>query len=181
MLRENKIWKEAESSWLMEYIIIPYSKPYFTVCRYKFFFCHVVFQWCETLVFEIATEVLNLYEVRSYRVTLPIRFQSYWSQFFIIKKIIFNSNSCHSFIFVHLYSNKFRICEMKKNYNCHKVPHTPTQRFVTAQVSFYRKKNIMEVPEVRWKSLHLQRALTSKIVEHNIVHFCNVIHLCLKF
>ena len=43
----------------------------------------------------------------------------------------------------------------------HKVPHTPTQRLVTEQVSFYaKKKTIMQVPKLWEKSLHLRRALT---------------------
>ena len=52
MLHKNKIWKEAESDSLVEYIIIPHLKPHFTVCIDKFFFCPIVFQQCETLVFE---------------------------------------------------------------------------------------------------------------------------------
>ena len=52
MLHKNKIWKEAESGSLVEYIIIPDLKPYFTVCRDKFFFRPFVFQQCETLEFE---------------------------------------------------------------------------------------------------------------------------------
>ena len=44
----------------------------------------------------------------------------------------------------------------------------------------------MEVPKLREKSLHLERALTSKIVGIKlwflyVAHFCNVINLCLKF
>ena len=52
MLRKNKVWKEAESGSLVENIIIPYLKPYFTVYRDKFVLRPVVFQQCETLVFE---------------------------------------------------------------------------------------------------------------------------------
>ena len=44
----------------------------------------------------------------------------------------------------------------------------------------------MEVPTLQEKSLHLQRALTSKNVGIYlrflyVAHFCNVIYLCLNF
>ena len=52
MLHKNKIWKEAASSLLVEYVIIPYLEPYFTVCRYGLFFRHVIFHACKTLVFK---------------------------------------------------------------------------------------------------------------------------------
>ena len=51
----------------------------------------------------------------------------------------------------------------KKQLELSQSAHTPTQRLVTEQVLFYRKKK-MEVPKLQEKSLHLQRALTSKIV-----------------
>ena len=49
----------------------------------------------------------------------------------------------------------------KKTRTVTKVPHTPTQCLVTEQVSFYRKKNIMEV-SYSPNSGHLERCLVTK-------------------